>query len=184
MPSPRPPAFTRDGILRPQADAPDSGLRRRRDDLDAMPWPLDTGDPDAPRAADPWAAIVRDALDRRTDGAAGLSAAAWSEDVVWRVDGSGPVSGEHEGRAGIGRYHQMLLDRSDGTFRQRLLALQGSSGPIVTAHLRTFARRGDRVLDMPSLLVFELAQLRIRKVTELPGDQTAWDRFWRLDGPA
>jgi hypothetical protein len=147
-----------------------------------MPWPIDTGDPDAPRGTDPWAAIVRDALDRR-DGA-GLSTAAWSEDVVWCVAGSGPVSGEHEGRAGIGRYHETLLDRSNGTFRQHLLALQGSSGPIVTAHLRTFARRGDRLLEMPSLLVFELAQLRIRRVTELPGDQTRWDRFWRPEGPA
>jgi hypothetical protein len=169
--------------MRRRTDAPDSGLRRRRDDVDAMPWPLDTGNPDAPRGTDPWAAIVREALDRRSAGNAGLSA-AWSDDVVWRVDGSGPVSGEHEGRAGIARYHTTLLDRSDGTFRQRLLALQGSSGPIVTAHLRTFARRGDRVLEMPSLLVFELARLRIRRVTELPGDQTAWDRFWRLDGPA
>jgi hypothetical protein len=183
LPSPRPPTFAHDPSLR-RAEPPDSGLRRRRDDVDAAPWPLETGDPDAPRGSDPWAAIVRDALDRRTGGSAGLPAATWSEDVVWCVAGNGPVSGQHEGRHGIGRYHAALLERSDGTFRQRLLALQGSNGPIVTAHLRTFARRGERILDMPSLLVFELAHLRIRRVTELPGDQTAWDRFWRPEGPA
>ena len=52
------------------------------------------------------------------------------------------------------------------------------SGPIVEAHVRTTAMRGERALDIPTLLVFELSSLRIRRVTEIPGDLPTWDAFW------
>jgi uncharacterized protein len=177
----RPPVGNRGAVpQRRRTDSNDSGLRRRHDDLPAVLWPLETGESRVPVGRDPWLGIVREALDSRSNG--DITHPAWAEDVVWRVSGHGPVSGEHDGRLGIARYHADLLELSGGTFRQRLLSLQGSNGPIVTAHVRTAAQRGDEALDMPSLLVFELAQLRIQRVTELPGDQLAWDRFWRPEG--
>ena len=52
-----------------------------------------------------------------------------------------------------------------------------SNGPIVEAHVRTTATRGDRNLDIPTLIVFELSAMRICQVTEIPGDVAAWEAF-------
>jgi hypothetical protein len=161
---------------RRRTDPPDTGLRRRHDDLPSVAWPIDTGDAGTP-GRDPWVSTVRFALDRRAAG--DVSSPGWAPDVVWRVTGRGAMAGDHEGPLGIARYHAALLEMSGGTFRQQLLMLQGSNGPIVTAHVRVFAARGEERLEMPSLLVFELAHLRIQRVTEMPGDQARWDRFWQ-----
>ena len=59
------------------------------------------------------------------------------------------------------------------------MTIEASRGPIVEAHVRTTARRGNRELDMPTLLVFELSCLRILRVTEIPGDIPEWDAFWK-----
>jgi ketosteroid isomerase-like protein len=168
-------------LRRRRTDRSDTGLRRRHDDGARRAWPVDLALAGPSPAGDPWVGIVRQALDLLRDGDPLDAAAAWSDDVVWRVAGDGPVSGDHEGLAGILDYHGALLRLSGGTFRQRLLVLEGSRGPVVSAHVRTWAERADDRLDIPSLLVFELGQLRIHRVTELPGDQARWDQFWRTE---
>jgi hypothetical protein len=75
-------------------------------------------------------------------------------------------------------YHSALERLSGGTFRQSLVSLEASGGPIVEAHVRTTATRPGRSLDIPTLLVFELAGGRLRRVTEIAGDLAAWDGFW------
>jgi hypothetical protein len=96
---------------------------------------------------------------------------------VWRIWGSA-ADGELNGPEAIFRYHADLGRRTDGTFRQRLLAVEGSGGPRVTAYLRTQATRGDRVLDIPSLVTFEVGRMQIRRVVEVPGDAAGWHAFW------
>jgi len=59
----------------------------------------------------------------------------------------------------------------------RLIALDGG-GRLVSAHVRTTAQRKGRLLDIPSLLLFELSLVGVRRVTELPGDLDAWNAFW------
>jgi hypothetical protein len=147
---------------------------RRRTDLPVEPWAFDADDR-VGRAplADPWMGIVRDALNRGR-----LDDPAWSETVAWHVVGGGPLSGVHRGTAAVAAYRRRLTELSEGTYRQRLVALQGSGGPVVTAHLRSVGRRGERRLDVPSLLVVEVVRQRIERLTELPGDQAAWDAFW------
>jgi hypothetical protein len=61
---------------------------------------------------------------------------------------------------------------------QEIVSIEASGGPIVEAHVRTTAIRGARRLDIPTLLVFELGCLRIRRVTEIPGDLASWNAFW------
>lgn len=147
---------------------------RRRTDVPGEPWPLEIDDAlGGEPPADPWMAVVREALDRRS-----IDGPAWSSTVDWQVVGRGPLSGRHRGFAGVAAYRRRLAELSGGTFRQRLVALQASGGPVVTVHLRSVAERGDRLLDMPSLLVVEVVRHRIALVTELPGDQAAWDAFW------
>jgi ketosteroid isomerase-like protein len=142
-------------------------------------WPLDVdGDLESRRNPDPAIAIVRQSLTEYRSGRADEASRAWAEDIAWCVRGEPPVGGEWIGAEGVFAYHGLLERLSGGTFRQRLIALEGSRGSIVDAYLRTTATRKGRRLDIPTLAVFELSCGRVQRVTELPGDHDAWEAFW------
>lgn len=156
-----------------------SGTGRRRPVPTLARWPIEVEEPTGPAwTSDPSVALVRSMIADYRAGLADRAAANWHDDVVWRVLGSGPLAGEWTGAEQVFAYHGLAVRLSDGDYRQRLVALEGSRGSIVNAYLRTTARRGDRRLDMPTLLVFEIAGGRVKRVTELPGDRDAWARFW------
>jgi hypothetical protein len=145
-------------------------------------WPLDIPPPlREVRCLDPWCQVVHRSIVGEHEGDHDEAGRAWDDAVLWLVAGHDP-SGRHEGARGarsVVDYHRTLLARTEASFRQELVSVEGGRGPIVEAHLRTMASRGDRTLDIPTLLVFELASLRIRRVTEIPGDVAAWDAFWQ-----
>jgi ketosteroid isomerase-like protein len=142
-------------------------------------WPLDmdTGF-NASRNGDAAVDIVGRCLADYRAGRADQASRLWHDDVTWCVPGSPPVGGNWTGPDGIFEYHALLERLTDGTFRQLLLALEGSRGSIVDAYLRTTAVRNGRRLEIPTLAVFELVGGRVRRVTEMPGDQEAWKAFW------
>jgi hypothetical protein len=123
---------------------------------------------------DPWATVVHRSIADYRAGRADAARQVWDDRIVWRVDSLDAEAGPD----GVFAYHRRLQERTDGTFRQTLISLEGSGGPIVEAHVRTTAARGEDTLDIPTLIVFELSAMRIRQVTEIPGDQDAWNRFW------
>lgn len=167
--APRPQAPERGGQLRPG----------RRLTPTIARWPLDIdGDLEAGHHHDPAIAVVRRSLIDYRTGLADQASRAWGEDIVWTVRGAPPVGGEWTGCEGVFAYHALLERLSEGTFRQRLIALEGSRGSIVDAYLRTTAARNGRTLDIPTLAVFELGGGRVTRVTELPGDTAAWEAFW------
>jgi ketosteroid isomerase-like protein len=143
-------------------------------------WPLDATDgyPSSARDVDPWARLVREAIELYRTGRADAARQMWTDDIVWRVIGDGPPSGEHRGADAIFAHHRRLARLTDETFRQQLIAVEGSGGPVVTAYVRTRAQRGTRSLDIPSLVSFEVSRMHIQRVVELPGDLEAWNRFW------
>jgi len=126
---------------------------------------------------DPWVSAVRRSVEDYIGGRLDELHRGWDERLEWRVVASWPDAAP-TGTTGVIAYHRALHDLTDGTFRQEILSLEASGGPIVEAHVRTTATRGDRHLDLPSLFAFELAALRVNLVTEIPGDPAAWDRFW------
>lgn len=142
-------------------------------------WPLEATDgyPSPARETDSWARLVREAIELYRTGRADAARRLWTDDIVWRVIGDAAPSGAHQGAEAIFAYHRRVARLTDGTYRQQLVAVEGG-GPIVTAYVRTRAQRGDRTLDIPSLVVFEVSRMQIRRVAELPGDQVAWNRFW------
>jgi len=142
-------------------------------------WPLEIDDAAAVAPAfDPWTAIVRRAIDDLRLGRLDRAPLSWHDDAAWIVRCRPAHESPVVGAEAIVERIRALGTQTANTFRQRLVGLAGSNGPIVTAYVRTLARRGRRTLDQPSLLVFELAAGRIRRVTELPGDVPAWCRFW------
>jgi ketosteroid isomerase-like protein len=128
--------------------------------------------------ADPATALVRCSLADYRAGRADRASRVWHDDIRWDVPGEPPVGGPRTGPEAVFAYHALLGQLTDGTFRQRLVALEGCHGSIVNAYLRTTATRNGRSLDIPTLAVFELAGGCVRQVTELPGDLEAWHRFW------
>ncbi|HKG55636.1 MAG TPA: nuclear transport factor 2 family protein [Candidatus Limnocylindrales bacterium] len=173
-----------------RADRHDAPRRTRSRDVATSPtgagvgtvaqWPLDVIDryPSASRTTDPWVRLVREMIELYRTGQADQARQMWSDDVVWRVGDDRARWGEFEGGEAILGYHTRLARLADGEFRQRLLAVEGSGGPVVTAYLWTRAKRGETELEMPTLVVFELSRMHVKRVTELPGDPAAWNRFW------
>lgn len=143
-------------------------------------WPLEASDgyPSPSREVDPWACLVRESIELYRTGRADAARQMWTDDILWRVLGDAPPSGEHRGPEAVFAYHRRLARLTEGTFRQQLVAIEGSRGPTVSAYLRTHAQRRTRTLDIPSLVVFEVSRMRIQRVAELPGDQEEWNRFW------
>jgi ketosteroid isomerase-like protein len=162
--------------VRPTAPRP----RSRRSGLapTIARWPLEVdGGFETRWCSDTATNVVRQSLADYRSGRADRASRVWHDDITWSVPGPAPVGGERIGPDGVFAYHDLLERLSDGTFRQRLLALEGCRGSIVTAYLRTTASRAGRRLEVPTLAVFELAGGRVRRVTELPGDRAAWEGF-------
>ncbi|HET9614990.1 MAG TPA: hypothetical protein VFP22_09270 [Candidatus Limnocylindrales bacterium] len=129
------------------------------------------------RARDPWVSVVVRAIADYGAGQLDDLARSWDEGVVWHVVGGWPGA-DADGLGAVDAYHRAARQECRGTFRQDVVSLDASGGPIVTAHVQTHARRLGRRLDGPSLLTFELVAMRIRRVTEIPGDRAEWDAFW------
>ena len=129
------------------------------------------------RGRDPWVAIVARSIEEYAAGRLDELVRTWDESLIWRVVASWP-SRDRAGAMEVFAWHRAAHEATGGTFRQDVLALDASGGPIVTAHVRTTATRGTRRLDTSSMLTFELVAMRIRRVTEIPGDPAEWDRFW------
>jgi hypothetical protein len=158
--------------------------RRRHDDpggpvASVARWPIDVGDVLEGRfGRSPWAALARDIIRDYGAGRADRASSLWSDTIAWTVDAKGPYGGTVVGAEAVFDYHSRLGQASGGTFQQRLLALESGGGPIVEAHLRTTASRGLDRVDLPTLIVFEFAGGLLARVTEIPGDRAAWERFW------
>jgi ketosteroid isomerase-like protein len=155
------------------------GGGRRRPAATVARWPIDVEETVGQVwTRDASVALVRSMIDDYRTGLGDRAAEKWHDDIVWRCIGRGPLSGEWVGAEAIFDYHRLAERLSDGNFRQRLIALEGSFGSIVNAYLRTTASRSGRQLDMPSLVTFEINGGRVKRVLELPGDRDGWASFW------
>jgi ketosteroid isomerase-like protein len=165
-----------------QGSSPESGPRTAATPLRAAmiaTWPLEVDNGFTSRLnRDPWVTIVRDSIDDYRSGRPDRARQRWHDDIRWRLQADGGLQGDWTGPEQIFNLHRLLRRETDNTFHQRLIALEGSRGPFVDAHLRTRARRAGRDLDIATLVVFELSNGRVRCVTELPGDRDAWREFW------
>lgn len=163
------------GRVEPQALGGDTGIGAAAVATIAR-WPLDV-DAGFERMPyrDPWVSLVRDSMVAYREGRDDVAEWGWTPEIVWRVDGT---DDQLEGPDAIFGYHRRLARLSGDTFRQRVIALQATQGPIVEAFLRSTGRRAHRELDIPTLVVFELSGSRIHAVTEMPGDPAEWRDFW------
>jgi ketosteroid isomerase-like protein len=100
-----------------------------------------------------------------------------ADDVVWHVQGVGPLSGTYRGRDEVFGFFGRLAEETGGTFRLDVHdALANDEHAVVLCVLS--ATRGDKSIEMP---VANVSHMRDGKVTEFwtaTTDPVATIDFW------
>jgi ketosteroid isomerase-like protein len=111
----------------------------------------------------------------RRDGAA--VAAMFEPDIVWRVGGGTPMSGEHRGWRDVVAFLRRTTQETEGTYRSSLVWAAGDDAHAAAVY-RARGRRNGRELDIEQLLLCDLRDGRIATATAVPFDADAFTRFW------
>jgi ketosteroid isomerase-like protein len=111
----------------------------------------------------------------RRDGAA--VAAMFDHDVVWRVGGSNPMSGEYRGWRDVVEFLRRTTQETDGTYRSELEWALADDERGVAVYRARGVRRG-RSSDVRIALLCGFRDGRIVDVTAAPVDAVAFDAFW------
>jgi ketosteroid isomerase-like protein len=127
--------------------------------------------------AHPNAALMQrlfDAFGRR-DGAA--LAAMFDHDVVWRVGGDTPMSGEYRGWRDVVTFLRRTTSETEGTYRSTLVWALGGDGNAAAVYRARGTRNGFE-LDIDQLLLCDVRDGRISAATAIPFEPEAFKRFW------
>lgn len=113
--------------------------------------------------------------------AAGTPEVAWAfyaDDVVMRLPGRGALAGEHRGRPAVIDAISALLARTDSTpVRVEVIDRLTSSNRVALV-LREVAQRGDRVLDLRRVNLYEVVDGTIVAIDVFEADQYEVDEFF------
>jgi ketosteroid isomerase-like protein len=115
-----------------------------------------------------------DAFGRR-DGAA--VAGLFDHDVVWRVGGSTPMSGEYRGWRDVVQFLRRTTQETDGTYRSSLVWAAGDDDHAVAVY-RARGERNGGTLDIEQLLLCDVVDGRITRATAIPFEPAEFTRFW------
>jgi uncharacterized protein len=115
----------------------------------------------------------------RRDGAA--VAAMFDRELVWRVGGRNPLTGEYRGWRDVLRFLRRTTQETDGTYRTELVWALADDERGVAVYRARGTRQG-RVLDIEQVLLCGFRDGRIVEVTAAPVDSVAFDAFWGNDG--
>ena len=101
----------------------------------------------------------------------------FTEDAVWRVGGTGPLSGAKQGRDAILAYFGELGSRSSGTVKVNLEDVAAGDRYVIGVQSNHAEREG-KSLDQRSALVFSLTGGKVTEVMELQEDTAKGSDFW------
>jgi ketosteroid isomerase-like protein len=101
----------------------------------------------------------------------------FTPEAVWTVPGNGYFSGPKEGVDAILQFFGDIFERSGGTLEVLLDDVAAGDDHCYSLH-RNVAMRGERRLDLRSVLVFEIVDERIARVDQYYWDTVENDQFW------
>jgi hypothetical protein len=101
-----------------------------------------------------------------------------AEDARQYQPGSGPMSGEYNGRDAILAYYGRLASETNGTFRVELEHVYTDGQGRVVACSRATAQRGERRLDSGAALVFTIKDGKAQDLHGVEEDLDEWNEFW------
>jgi uncharacterized protein len=111
----------------------------------------------------------------RRDGKA--VAAMFDHDVVWRVGGRNPMTGEYRGWRDVVQFLRRTTQETDGTYRSELRYAFADDEKGVAVY-RARGERNGRRLDIDQVLLCRFRDGRVSDVTAAPVDSVAFDEFW------
>jgi ketosteroid isomerase-like protein len=101
----------------------------------------------------------------------------FTPDAVWVVPGNGYFAGAKEGVNAILQFFADIFERSGGTLQVLLDDVAAGDDHCYSLH-RNVAMRGERSLDLRSVLVFDMVDERIGSVDQYYWDTMDNDQFW------
>jgi len=104
-------------------------------------------------------------------------AAMFDHDVVWRVGGRNPMTGEYSGWREVVKFLRRTTQETDGTYFSELRYAFADDDRGVAVY-RARGRRNGRALDIDQVLLCRFRDGRISDVTAAPVDSVAFDEFW------
>lgn len=121
--------------------------------------------------------IVRRGYEAFSKGDMDTLATLMSEDVIWHVPGSNPLSGDKKGRDDTFAYFGQLMERSGGTLKIDLHDIVGGDEHVVGLHHDSAEREG-KTLDSNEILIFHVSNGQIVEAWEQYPDLAEFDKFW------
>lgn len=120
--------------------------------------------------------LLRTATDALNRGDMGAFLSAHTPDVTFHVGGGSPITGDHQGREGVGAVFGTLAGLLDGPPTVDIhdcLANDEHGVLLIVQHLG----RGGQTMDVPVTLVFHFRDAMVSEVWLQPTDQAALDAF-------
>jgi len=130
-----------------------------------------------PLSAEANAALVRTIFDAFARKQGFALRDCFAEDAVWRVPGSGVMSGTYRGRNEIFRFLARLSKLTGGTYGSRLIDVLASDTRAAALY-RASGTRDRRTIDLDQLLLFTIDGGLVTNVLALPSDPVTFDAFW------
>jgi len=124
----------------------------------------------------PNAALVRRGFEAFNSGDVETLSGMFADDAVQVMGGNNLLTGEHKGREAILSMYGRLGEHTGGTFHAALERVFANDSITVALYHGTGQREG-KALDQRFALLFEIANGRFVKITDLPEDPDAEDEF-------
>jgi ketosteroid isomerase-like protein len=127
----------------------------------------------------PNAALLRKGYDAIARGDLLSVLQLFAEDGVMHVGGTGPLSGDHQGREAIGEAFAGLFEWTGGTVRLQIGEIVADDQHAV-ANVRETARRASDglMLDVSEVHLFRMVSGLAVEFWDLPTDRDAHDAFF------
>jgi uncharacterized protein len=111
----------------------------------------------------------------RRDGAA--VAAMFDREIVWRVGGANPMTGEYRGWRDVVQLLRRTTRETDGTYRSELRWALADDDRGVALYRATGVRNGS-TCDVEIVLLCGFRDGRVADATAVPVDVASFDAFW------
>ena len=123
------------------------------------------------------AALVRRGYEAFIAGDMDTVRGLFTEDSVWRVGGSGGLSGVKQGPDAIMAYFRELYSRSNGSLKVTLNDVTTGDRHTVGVHIN-HAERDGKSLDQQAAIVFTVSGGKVTEALELQEDTAELADFW------
>lgn len=123
------------------------------------------------------AALVRRGYEAFSAGDVDTLREIFTEDAVWHTPGSGPLSGDKQGRDAILAYFGELGSRSNGSIKVTVQDITVGDNSIVGVHSST-AERDGKSLNQRQTIVFTVADGKVTEGFEFQEDTAKVADFW------